>query len=209
MHTKLIPSPPVHDARVPLRRRVLAVFATLVLAGTAGTVAAAPASATAGAQATAQAALTLVTCSGQESTTYSPGITNTAALVTITTSATYGPCLHVNGLQITTWSGSSYSQGQTMAGCTELELPEDETSTSVIRWSNGQTSTWEYTAITQNVAGNFVIVGVGEITDGLYEGAIAQRELVLPGLVEALQACATPTGLTGVSGLFTFTITAI
>jgi hypothetical protein len=42
------------------------------------------------------------------------------------------------------------------------------------------------------VAGNYVIVGIGQITDGLYEGALAQRELVLPGLVEALQDCATP-----------------
>lgn len=208
METKLVRNQPDRHVATPLRRRLFAAIAALALTGTASAVTAVPASAQTAAP-TGTQALVQVTCTGQEDVTYSPGITNTPALVTITTSAQYAPCLHINGLQVTTMSGEASAQSETMAACTEVELPDGESTTSVIEWSNGQLSTWEYTTTTQNVAGNYVTVGVGQIIDGLYEGAIAQRELVLPGLVEALQACATPEGMTGVSGAFTFTITGI
>jgi hypothetical protein len=208
MDTKYVRNQATRPVTTPMRRRLFAAITALALAGTAIASTTAPASASTEASAGAQV-LVQVTCTGREDVTYSPGITNTPALVTITTSAQYVPCLHINGLNVTTMSGEASSQSQTMAACTEVELPDGESTTSVIEWSNGQTSTWEYTTTTQNVAGNYVTVGIGQITDGLYEGALAQRELVLPGLVEALQACATPQGMTGVSGAFTFTITGI
>jgi hypothetical protein len=206
MHTKFVPDHHAHRAGNPLGRRLFASIAALVLAGTAGAVTAAPAGAHAMASAGTQA-LVQVTCTGQDDTTYTPGVTNTPGPVTITSSVEYAPCLHVNGLQISTMSGEVFSQHERVASCTQL-LGGGQ-GTRVIRWSNGQTSTWELTTTTQIVAGNYVVVGIGQITDGLYEGALAQRELVLPGLLEALQACSTPEGLTSVSGTFTFTITGV
>lgn len=180
------------------RRRAAGAAISLLLAAGATTASTGPASAD---------TLVQVTCTGTETANFTPGITNTPRQVTNATQQTYGPCVHVNGLQITTWTGTSNRQTQRMASCTELL--EGSSGSRVISWSNGQTSTWAYTNSVQIVGGNVVVLTIGEITDGLYEGALAQREHVRLGLVDALVACSTPEGLEEVSGPFTFTITGL
>lgn len=186
------------------RRHAVWTVAALLVAGGISA-AAAPVSATP--VASPDVSLVQVTCVGNETVTFSPGVTNTPGPVVNTTTQTFSPCLHVNGLHVTTWSGFAFGQSNRVASC--LQLFGGGPGTRTIEWSNGHTSTWDYTTTTQIVEGNYVVVGTGAITDGLYEGALAQRELVLLGLVEGLAACNTPEGLTELSGAFTFTITGL
>lgn len=176
------------------RRSLLAVLATTLLAIAAIVI---PVSA-------ASALPTLVTCTGTENDTASPGITNTSSPQTVTAQASYPVCVHVvGGLTVSTMTASNPGTVYTFdASCTELLVtgPTGET----IHWSNGQTSTFSTTATVNSVSGVLTYTQVGTVTAGLYAGASVVQTFVFPALSPT--ACA-GAGVTSYSGSASFVIT--
>lgn len=177
------------------RRRLPAVLAAAVLTVAAVLV---PAGA-------AQAVPTLVTCTGTESVTYSPGLTNTPTSIATSRADDYDPCTHVVGLSITSETGVSGVSGTATIACTTLLSSGSAAKT--ITWSDATTSVFSFSYVANAVGANVVVVATGTITSGRYAGATAVEEITYAGLVSGLLACGTPGGITGLTGTTVLTIT--
>ena len=125
----------------------------------AGVVAAAP-SATAG--------VLDVTCAPPSSNlnSYDPPMTNAPQVVSVSTTALYGPCVSLSQPAIT--SGSRTAGFTTTASC--LDLLEPGTITYTVTWNTGQSSTItsNYTAAAAGAV--LTIVATGVVTSGLFAG---------------------------------------
>jgi hypothetical protein len=164
-----------------------AAVALAVLAGTAG---ASP----------AHAGVTLLVCAGTETATFSPPLTNTMQLTNVSVTEDVSLCL-LGGVT----SGTASAAFQVPASCTgETFGPV----TLTYDWAGGQTSTVDYTtaSITRLADGSDLAVGVGTVTAGLDQGAVAQDEIIEPALNPL--ACA-GAGVPGVSGPETLTFTGL
>ncbi|MCK2218204.1 hypothetical protein MF672_031095 [Actinomadura sp. ATCC 31491] len=174
-----------------MRSRSIAAAALLV-AGLLAPVTAAP---------SAHAAVVDVTCpTGTQYSTYDPGLTYTARTTTFTAQGSLAPCVSSSHPQIV---GATFTAAGTgTASCTTASFADR----SVYTWNTGQQSVVEGTlAINIKPDGQTVLVRVGTVVGGLFEGATVVQTKVLPAL--DLLACLTPQGLTSDSGALSLTVT--
>lgn len=172
------------------RRRAAVACAAITTTVVAGTLAISPAQAQ---------ALPLVECVGTEQVTITPGATFVDRHLAITTDGRLGTCLDGAGEVA---SGSYGEKFSIFAGCTNLF--DGFTSTRVLKWNTGDTSTYEYTGSSNVVAGQITTTATGTITSGRFAGRSAVQVIVLP--TPSVLKCLT-TGITETTGLTTLTIT--
>jgi hypothetical protein len=138
-----------------------------------------------------------LTCTGADSSTYSPGLTNTPQLVTFTDSVTYGPCVDLHNPTLT--GGTLHDSGQAVHSCTNFGLGAIEI-TVTIPWNNGTHSIVTYTkvAFVEAVDGTIQVVSSGMVISGVGAGDTAVSSLTLA--TTALAACNTPAGVQSLGG---------
>lgn len=149
-------------------------------------------------------------CAGTSTTTYSPGLTNTTQSTTVTASDNLSVCTQLS-LPPVILSGTAQAQFVRNESC--VILLSGGPGSSVIKWSTGDSSTFNWTSTITEVNGNFVVVQTGTITSGRYSGqsAASTRVLtpILSGELDIATACNSPTGIIGNNGTYTLTITAL
>ncbi|MGW0931903.1 hypothetical protein [Streptomyces sp. NPDC002644] len=166
----------------------------MVLTTVVGVMGAAPASA-AGAS-----SLVDVTCPlGTQISTYQPGLTYTPRRTTFTAEGSLAPCVSLSHPEIVGAEFTAVGQGE--ASCTGADFSD----VSIYRWNTGQTSRVEgRLTINLKPSGQTVLVRVGEVTSGLFEGATVTQTKVLPAL--NLLDCLTADGLQNDSGALSLTV---
>lgn len=145
--------------------------------------------------------ISLVECVGTHSATWTPGLSNTAKTVTVSTKSLWS-------CPLSGTSATSAQQFQQLLSCDSLLQPTKVT--WIIAWADGQTSTAQLTGDVENIDGNLVVPLTGTITAGLYNGdnvAITVTDTDLGSTLE--NACNSPAGLTNASGPITLTITGL
>ncbi|MER7195398.1 hypothetical protein [Streptomyces flaveolus] len=152
----------------------------------------------------AHAAAINVTCQGVETQTTQPGLTNTVQSTTFTRSGVYSTCLRVGELPLTTTATQPTKSGVSDASC--LTLLGIGSGSHQIAWADGGVSTFTFTRSATDAGGNIVITRNGTISSGRYAGGVVIEEVTYPGLVAGLADCATPQGITSLSGLVVLTI---
>jgi hypothetical protein len=174
-------------------RRTLKILSTLAVALAAAALAvAAPAG-----------AATTVTClTGTDHVAFSPALTNTTTLTSITTSQAYGSalvqCVSDDPTVTTGTSGVSFAAP---VSCTTLSSGPGS---QVITWNNGQTSTFTYTQTITTVAGVNVATATGSITAGEFAGSTAER--VTAEAPPNPLSCLLGPGVSSLSGTITLTV---
>ncbi len=150
----------------------------------------------------------LVHCTGTETATFTPGLTNTPTMTQVSTDTNLSSCVH---LLVPPLLMPATSSSNPVREYSCLTLIGGGTSNRVINWANGETS--HYTAqVTSNIVqGNLVVVRTGVITAGRYAGRSIVGTVVLTPLLGSSPdigtKCATPEGLTSLSGVTTLEIT--
>jgi hypothetical protein len=150
----------------------------------------------------AHAATALLSCSGRQTVTYKPALTNTIQSTKVTVTEHYGTCLP-NAAGIT--SGDSTFSLTENASCTSLNDPVGAPDTPTYTWNTGQKSrvTFTVTSVVRLVNGNTQVTSAGTVTSGNFGvGSKATRTVTLPAL--DLTACAGK-GVSQQSGLATLT----
>lgn len=165
-------------------RRMRAVLVTL-LAAIASAAVVVPFAAPA-----ASAGTALVTCTGQETVSYSPALTNTPRDTTVTIDgnlgalADPGSCVSVG----TRVSSVSYHEVFTFPNdsCTTggINLPGSR----VFKWDDGESSTFTFSASIVNGVGTEIVTLTGTITAGRFDGSPAVETIQVPQLDPALCA---------------------
>jgi hypothetical protein len=140
----------------------------------------------------AHAGILDATCIGEESITYSPGLTNTVQEVEIAGKADFS-CLSLTDPSVT--SGAVSYDTRDIRACGDLL--EEQTFDVTYKWNTGATSTANIDYTPNHVDGQLVLEGTGTVISGLFKGATVIEAFTLLG---NLDACETPEGLTGVSG---------
>lgn len=139
---------------------------------------------------------------GMHHATWTPGVTQSVALHTVTADTTW-TCQRkgVPSSDVTT-SATSHATFSTSFSCDGLFSTEPTTWT--IEWSDDrrpQTSTFVFVAKAAPSNGNMIVSAEGKITGGRYKGQDAMAQFTLANLAATLgNQCATPTGITNVSG---------
>ncbi|MGV9314563.1 hypothetical protein ACWDR0_20610 [Streptomyces sp. NPDC003691] len=149
----------------------------------------------------ASASPALVTCTGSTTVAFSPGLTDTEQTVSVSGQDTAVLCLSLTHPQLTSFVAPF--SGTATQSCTSLFAGGSGTET--LHWNNGTTSTWEYTNSFSNVNGTKVGTSTGPITSGTLAGTEVTQTITFPNL--DLSACSAPQGLTGLSGIDTWTLT--
>lgn len=142
------------------------------------------------------AAPALVTCLGQATQNYSPGLTLTPRLTTISSSASLD-CLGSPDAVST-----SFGPVSTQASCLLGDLGGP--TTVVYRWSDGSTSTIDLSFVVTRPLGQTILTGTGTVTVGLYQGSLVQ--VVYAYISPSIAACLSPSGVSQVSGPVSFTV---
>lgn len=143
----------------------------------------------------AQAQVALVTCGGSQTTTYSPGLTNTAQTVQRAGQTLHTPC--VSTAAPFTFSGSTSFTSTSVLSC--LSLTSANTGTDLITWSTGRTSTFSYNRTVTVVQGQTVVTLTGSITAGDFLGSTAEETITSVSL--DLTACSSAQGITSTYGV--------
>lgn len=143
----------------------------------------------------------MVCPAGNQTVSFSPGVTLTPRSVSVSFHAALGVCASLTQPQIT--SGSSSGNVTVTLDC--LDLLSTTTGTQTFRWSDGQSSTLSFTRTVTNVNGQTVITLTGPVTAGLFTGRTAVFTVTEPAL--DLTACQSPQGLTSQAGVTTLAIT--
>lgn len=139
---------------------------------------------------------------GMHNATWSPGVTNAVALHAVTADTTW-TCQRkgVPSSDVTT-SATSHATFSTSFSCDGIFSTQPTTWTiawSDDRWPN--TSTFVFVAKAAPSNGNMIVSADGKITGGRYKGQDAMAQFTLSNLAATLSnQCATPTGITSVSG---------
>src|SRR5581483_11922869 len=141
-----------------------------------------------------------VTCAGTETATYNPGLLITSQTTQVAVTGILAACTSSDpGIT----SGSYSENFPTTLSCATIFAGRAGTRT--IRWSNGQSTTFEFTRAINNAAGQITVTFTGDATSGEFTGdtVIEQVVFVTPN---ALQ-CLAPPGLTQIGpGIATVTI---
>jgi hypothetical protein len=150
----------------------------------------------------------LVTCTGTENATYSPGLKQTDQTVTITTSTTYsvaglGACVNLSGNGKNLNIARETFSGTGVANCVNKGLG----GTGTIVWGSGDTSTFAYTVnIALRPDGILVLQGTGTITLGLFAGDTLAKT-VTEEILNPLTGCIASGGLISSTGAVNAIIT--
>ncbi|WP_027343144.1 hypothetical protein [Hamadaea tsunoensis] len=168
-----------------MRHRVLALAGLLPLVIAAVVVASAP----------AQASGFLVTCGGNQTTTYNPGLTDTPRTLVRSGQNNHTPC--VATVSPFAFSGSTSFTSTSTLSC--LSLTAANTGVDVITWSFGATSTFAYDRTVTIAEGQTVVTLDGTVTSGVFAGAHATETITSVAL--DLLDCATATGITSTYGI--------
>ncbi len=149
-----------------------------------------------------QASAQLVQCIGTDTVTFNPAMTNTAQTLQVGIGSNFSSCLGDSSVPSGT---SDYSIERTYS-CSALL--QGGPGSRVITWSNGQTSTFSYTATTEvSELGEVVLTLTGNISAGLFQDQSAEQVSVLTNLGEPDFATACMgSGVTQLSGPTTLTI---
>jgi hypothetical protein len=170
-----------HVPIIAPKNRMLAALAAL-LAAIASAAVIAPSDASAGTD--------LVTCTGQETVSWSPPLTNTPQDTTVTIEGMLGALGN---------PGSCVSVGTSVSSVSYREVfsfPNDSCTTAginlpgsrVFTWDNGQSSTFTFTASIVNGVGTEIVTLTGTITAGRFDGDPAVETIEVPQLDPALCA---------------------
>ncbi|MFB7944169.1 hypothetical protein ACFC6L_04550 [Kitasatospora phosalacinea] len=142
---------------------------------------------------------TVMVCTGTGQQTYSPGITLTTRPTTVT-----------NTSDLTGCTGGPVSSGHhhfgpftTTASC--LYTPPTGPDAFDLTWNDGTTSHYEGTYLVTTTGGQLVVTSTGTVTSGRFAGKALQE--VVAYLAPDLLQCATPQGVTAVSGPITIVVT--
>ncbi|GFZ96743.1 hypothetical protein [Dyella caseinilytica] len=145
--------------------------------------------------------ITLVTCVGTHTASWTPGLTDTATDVEVSTSSLWS-------CPLAGTSASSSQQFEQELSCDSLLDPTNVT--WVIAWANGQKSTAQLSGDVENIDGNLVIPLTGTVTNGLYAGDTVAITVTDTNLGATLDdVCSSPGGLTNASGPTILTITGV
>lgn len=153
----------------------------------------------------AHAASALLTCTGQATSTFKPGLRNFTQTTQTKVTENYLTCISSQGL-LTSGRGSLKTTEQ--ASCTtSLGVTDDKIAYTFGKGTSAKTSHVNFTetVVTHLVNGSTVVDATGTVTSGYDAGAIAERVKILPAL--SLTACSQPPGVTSVQGLATLTLT--
>ncbi|MFI2783557.1 hypothetical protein [Streptomyces sp. ALB3] len=156
------------------RRPRLSTLLAVVCLLAGGLTFAAPASA-------APTGLLDITCTppSSNSTTFSPPLTNTPALVTRTGSAQFGPCVSLSRPDVTSGS-SSRPPTSLLLDCSDLLTASSTTTT--ITWNTGETSTLSLNSTATIIGAALITTATGTVTAGLFQGDTVVRTTVAPAL---------------------------
>jgi hypothetical protein len=151
----------------------------------------------------AASAATVIQCVGMETIEFSPGLTLTPKATTISLTVDLTTCTGISDPPVT--SLFLHIAPTFTASCLG---PLDGlliTQTSVYTWNTGDTSTMQVTVTGTRAGAVQIITGIGEITDGLFEGAsvVFVQTLPIPNVLQ----CLAPPGVTEISGPAMMTIT--
>lgn len=152
---------------------------------------------------TTASAATVIQCVGQETIGFSPGLTLTPKSTTLSVTIDLATCAGISDPPVT--SLFTQTTATVSAGCV---APLDgllSTYTTVHTWNTGDTSTTELTFTGTRAGAAQVITGIGEITDGLFEGASVVFVHTLP--IPSFLHCLAPPGVTEITGPAMMTIT--
>ncbi|MFD9947433.1 hypothetical protein ACFWYW_38645 [Nonomuraea sp. NPDC059023] len=145
----------------------------------------------------------LVTCVGTTTVAFTPGLTHTSQTVAVSGQDVASACVSLTHPSLTSFTGPF--SGTATQSCTTFF--GNGSGTETLYWNNGTTSVWNYTNSFSNVNGTKVGTSTGAISSGTLAGAEVTQTITFANL--DLSACSTPTGLTEISGLDTWTITSI
>ncbi|WP_237101967.1 hypothetical protein [Nonomuraea sp. MG754425] len=171
-------------------KKILAALSALVLSGAAAVAAPAPAA----------AVVALVNCTGTTAVEFSPALTNTAQTVSVSGQDEATLCVSLTHPALTGFLGPF--SGTATQSCTTFFGSGSGTET--LYWTNGTTSTWNYTNGFTNANGTKIGTSTGVISSGTLAGASVTQTITFANL--DLTACST-TGLSEISGLDTWTFT--
>lgn len=147
----------------------------------------------------------LATCMlGNHTADWSPGVTNTDQQINVSTTSDWA-CVVPTLLLVN--RAKSTQKFQATFSCVSL-FKQTQPITWTIDWSDGATSTYEFTA---NLTGtgnlNTTITGVGKIVAGRFKDADAISTFILQDVPSLLSNdCNQPSGITQMSGLTTLII---
>lgn len=147
----------------------------------------------------------LATClAGTHTAKWSPGVTHTEQQITVTTTSDW--TCSVPSLALLTGARSTQTF-QASFSCDSL-FKQTEPITWIIKWNDGQTSTYRFTASVTSVGNlNTSITGAGKIVDGRFKDADAISTFALLDVPSLLSNdCNQPSGVTQMSGLTTLII---
>ena len=147
-------------------------------------------------------ALSAVVCSGSESVTITPGLTLRAQTATVAFTDTFGTPAACVSTDPTLRTGVASASFVASVNCLDPVLAND--GELVIRWNNGQTSTFDFRTTITTVGGVSVSTNTGTIVAGEFSGHVAEH--VIPDIPPSPLGCLTPGGVTSLSGAFTFTV---
>ncbi|MEV4894794.1 hypothetical protein AB0K48_35955 [Nonomuraea sp. NPDC055795] len=173
-------------------RKISALLLISVLIWCAGAVAAGPASAT----------LTLVNCTGTTTVNFSPALTNATQTVEVEGADEGEPCVSLTHPALTSFIAPF--SGTATQSCTSFFAGGSGTET--LHWNNNTTSVWNYTNSFSNVNGTKIGTSTGTIASGTLAGAAVTQTITFVNL--DLAACS-GTGLSEISGISTWTFTAL
>jgi hypothetical protein len=135
----------------------------------------------------------LLSCTGSGSNSYQPGVTATPRLVTVSSSAEYGPCVGAGSPEITSGHYAITANGIVSCFAGSFAI------TVTITWNTGETSTITAVGIVaQRPANEVVVVYQGTVTAGRFLGGAVVMTAAL--LNTTPEQCFTAEGVTGTSG---------
>ncbi|MGW4806892.1 hypothetical protein [Kitasatospora sp. NPDC004272] len=135
------------------------------------------------------------TCTGTDTTTYTPGLTNTPQSVTVS-GTIHLTCLSLSHPAIT---AGTISGGGTAPNLTCAVLEQPSSGSSTVAWNDGTHSAYTYsTALGPGAAGTQLLTLTGTVTSGTFNGDSLVITVVFANA--DLTACDSPGGLTSRTG---------
>ncbi|MET0406352.1 MAG: hypothetical protein ABW123_28290 [Cystobacter sp.] len=148
-----------------------------------------------------EAAPVLLTCTGSERATFTPGLKLYPQTVSTRIEQQLAPC--VGDERIT--SGTAVLAFTAEQACLSTDLPGTVPGAQTLTWNTGETSRFVYTKTYVQNAGLVVAIKTGTITEGLFAGATAVMSI--PATSNVL-ACLSAEGNTVNTALIEFVLTA-
>lgn len=143
-----------------------------------------------------------VTCQGTSTVTYSPGLTNTPRLITITSNNTFPACTSSDDSITSAYLDTSVHTG--VLSCTSLL--NSGSGPLTIRYNNGQFSTYTSYFSATYIAGQLTVTDSGPVTSGEFTGGAAAGQAVYPA---DFSQCGTVEGITTLTGPYSISIVRI